>query len=225
MGSQRVRHNLATEQQQQTSYQGQSSCSSPNTANHTVESPWESERRWDPNTVDELHCCSLIPTTLSSSQQGWFSCRDSPFLSYIIDFLLSVGLFPLIYKYTLPSPFIVRTLCTSPQSYCIIFQLIFTTKFLKNLVYISSPVFFLSPFYPLLKLFLIGSPVTPTFQIQSSVLTFLDSLSAFRSHPLYDLNQIPYDYTVKVTNRFKGIDLIDRVPEEIRWRFVTLYRR
>ena len=57
--------------------------------------------------------------------------------------------------------------------------------------------------------------MTPTFQIQSSVLTFLDSLSAFRSHPLYDLNQIPYDYTVKVTNRFKGIDLIDRVPEEL----------
>ena len=28
----------------------------------------------------------------------------------------------------------------------------------------------------------------------------------------YDLNQIPYDYTVKVTNRFKGIDLIDTVP-------------
>ena len=30
-----------------------------------------------------------------------------------------------------------------------------------------------------------------------------------------DLNQIPYDYTVKVTNRFKGLDLIDRVPEEL----------
>ena len=30
-----------------------------------------------------------------------------------------------------------------------------------------------------------------------------------------DLNQIPYDYTVEVTNRFKGLDLIDRVPEEI----------
>ena len=30
----------------------------------------------------------------------------------------------------------------------------------------------------------------------------------------YDLNQIPYDYTVKVTNRFKGSDMIDRVPEE-----------
>ena len=31
----------------------------------------------------------------------------------------------------------------------------------------------------------------------------------------YDLNQIPYDYTVKVTNRFKGLDLIDRVPEDL----------
>ena len=30
-----------------------------------------------------------------------------------------------------------------------------------------------------------------------------------------ELNQIPYDYTVKVTNRFKGLDLIDRVPEEL----------
>ena len=31
----------------------------------------------------------------------------------------------------------------------------------------------------------------------------------------YDLNQIPYDYTVELTNRFKGLDLIDRVPEEL----------
>ena len=31
----------------------------------------------------------------------------------------------------------------------------------------------------------------------------------------YDLNQIPHDYTVEVTKRFKGIDLIDRVPEEL----------
>ena len=31
----------------------------------------------------------------------------------------------------------------------------------------------------------------------------------------YDLNQIPYDYTVEVGNRFKGLDLIDRVPEEL----------
>ena len=32
----------------------------------------------------------------------------------------------------------------------------------------------------------------------------------------YDLNQIPYNYTVEVTNNFKGLDLIDRVPEELR---------
>ena len=32
---------------------------------------------------------------------------------------------------------------------------------------------------------------------------------------MYDLNQIPYDYTVEVTNRFKGLDLIERVPEEL----------
>ena len=31
----------------------------------------------------------------------------------------------------------------------------------------------------------------------------------------YDLNQIPYDYTLEVTNRFKGLDLIDRVLEEL----------
>ena len=31
----------------------------------------------------------------------------------------------------------------------------------------------------------------------------------------YDLNQIPSDYTVEVTNRFKGLDLINRVPEEL----------
>ena len=32
----------------------------------------------------------------------------------------------------------------------------------------------------------------------------------------YDLNQIPYDYTVEVRNGFKGLDLIDRVPDELR---------
>ena len=35
----------------------------------------------------------------------------------------------------------------------------------------------------------------------------------------YDLNQIPYDYTVEVRNRFKGLDLLDRVPDEL-WREV-----
>ena len=36
----------------------------------------------------------------------------------------------------------------------------------------------------------------------------------------YDLNQIPYDYTVEVTNRFKGLDLIDRLPDEL-WTKVS----
>ena len=41
----------------------------------------------------------------------------------------------------------------------------------------------------------------------------------------YDLNQIPYDYTVEVRNRFKVLDLIDRVPDELWMEVVTLYRR
>ena len=40
----------------------------------------------------------------------------------------------------------------------------------------------------------------------------------------YDLNQIPYDYTVEVRNRFKGLDLIEYLMNYGR-RFVTLYRR
>ena len=36
----------------------------------------------------------------------------------------------------------------------------------------------------------------------------------------YDLNQIPYDYTVEVRNRFKGLDLIDRVPDEL-WNEIS----
>ena len=38
-------------------------------------------------------------------------------------------------------------------------------------------------------------------------------------------NQIPYDYTVEVTNRFKGLDLIDRVPDELWMEVRVLYRR
>ena len=40
----------------------------------------------------------------------------------------------------------------------------------------------------------------------------------------YDLNQIPYSYTVEVTNRFKGLDLIECL-KNYGWRFITLYRR
>ena len=41
----------------------------------------------------------------------------------------------------------------------------------------------------------------------------------------YDLNQIPYDNTVEVRNRFKGLDLIERVPDELWNEVMTLYRR
>ena len=40
----------------------------------------------------------------------------------------------------------------------------------------------------------------------------------------YDLNQISYDYTVEVRNRFKGLDLVV-CPMNYGWRFMTLYRR
>ena len=40
----------------------------------------------------------------------------------------------------------------------------------------------------------------------------------------YDLNQIPYDYTVEVRNRFKRLDLIESLMN-YGWRFMTLYRR
>ena len=50
---------------------------------------------------------------------------------------------------------------------------------------------------------------------------------------MYDLNQIPYDYTAEMMNRFQGLDLVDRMPtrktmkkqNNYGWRFVTLYRR
>ena len=41
----------------------------------------------------------------------------------------------------------------------------------------------------------------------------------------YDLNQIPYDCTVEVRNRFKGLDLIDRVPDELWTEVSDMYRR
>ena len=40
----------------------------------------------------------------------------------------------------------------------------------------------------------------------------------------YDINQIPYNYSEEVTNRFKGLDLIEYL-KNYGWRFVTLYRR
>ena len=40
----------------------------------------------------------------------------------------------------------------------------------------------------------------------------------------YDLNQIPYRYTVEVTNRFKELDLIECL-KNYAWKFITLYKR
>ena len=41
----------------------------------------------------------------------------------------------------------------------------------------------------------------------------------------YELNEILYDYKVEVMDKFKGLNLVDRVPEELGWRFTTLYSR
>ena len=54
-------------------------------------------------------------------------------------------------------------------------------------------------------------------QIMNSLLTNSDLIEEGKTtRPfMYDLNQIPYDYTVEVRNRYKGLDLIDRVPNEL----------
>ena len=52
---------------------------------------------------------------------------------------------------------------------------------------------------------------TPYCQIQTEIEESGETTRPFR----YDLNQIPYDYTVEVRNRFKGLDLIDKVPDEL----------
>ena len=44
---------------------------------------------------------------------------------------------------------------------------------------------------------------------------YLDAISKTTKPFRYDLNQIPYDYTVEVTNRFKGLDMIDRMPDKL----------
>ena len=41
----------------------------------------------------------------------------------------------------------------------------------------------------------------------------------------YDLNQVPYNYSVEATNRSKGLDLIDRVLKNYGWRFITMFPR
>ena len=62
---------------------------------------------------------------------------------------------------------------------------------------------------------------TPYCKIQTQIEERRETIRPFR----YDLNQIPLDYTLEVRNRFKGLDLIERVPDELGRRFMTLYRR
>ena len=55
-----------------------------------------------------------------------------------------------------------------------------------------------------------------TLFISKSGLVVMEKLHLVRTRPFkYDLNQIPYNYTMELTNRFKGLDLIDRKPEEL----------
>ena len=60
----------------------------------------------------------------------------------------------------------------------------------------------------------------------AQIMNFLITKVGKTTRPFkYDLNQIPYNYKVEVTNEFKGLDQIDRVHKNYRQRFMTLYRR
>ena len=61
---------------------------------------------------------------------------------------------------------------------------------------------------------------TPYCQIHTEIEESRENTRPF----MYDLNQIPYNYTVQVTNRFKGLDLTECL-KNYGWRFMTLYRR
>ena len=52
-------------------------------------------------------------------------------------------------------------------------------------------------------------------QSMNSLLQILNKVGKTSKPFWYDLNKIPFDYTVEVTNKLKGLDLIDRVPEEL----------
>ena len=58
----------------------------------------------------------------------------------------------------------------------------------------------------------------PGFEIKTPTTVLKKAGKTTRSFR-YDLNQIPYDYKVEVRNRFKGLDLIDRDPEELCTEF------
>ena len=64
----------------------------------------------------------------------------------------------------------------------------------------------------------LSSPRKPTFRRKLKKVG--KTIRPFR----YDLNQIPYDYTVEVTNRFKRLDLIECL-KNYGWKFMALYRK
>ena len=85
---------------------------------------------------------------------------------------------------------------------------------LNPLLHLSLFGFLFCPFLSLLSLFLLIYPF----------ISFLKKVGKTTRPFRYDLNQIPYDYTVEVTNRFKQFDLIE-CPKNYGQRFVVLYRR
>ena len=64
----------------------------------------------------------------------------------------------------------------------------------------------------------------PYWQMQTETEESGENHYTILHYTRYDLNQIPYDYTVEVINRFKGLDLIECLMN-YGWRFMTLYRR
>ena len=81
-------------------------------------------------------------------------------------------------------------------------------------------------FFPCGLNFLMLFPELTVAQIMNSLLENPDLKKVGKTtRPFrYDLNQIPYNYTVEVTDRFKGLDLIECL-KNYGWRFITLYRR
>ena len=121
------------------------------------------------------------------------SCLTTSNLPWFMDLTFQVPMqyCSLQHQTLLPSP------VTSTTGHCFCFGSILS--FFLELVLHWSPVAYWAPTD-------LGSS---SFSILSFCLFIL--FMGFR----YDLNQIPYDYTVEMRNRFKGLDLIDRMPEEL----------
>ena len=95
------------------------------------------------------------------------------------------------------------------------------TNFLEEIFHLSHSIVFLY-FFALIteEGFLISPCCSLEFCIQMGIFFLFSFAWPFR----YDLNQIPYTYTMEVTNRFKGLDLIECL-KNYGQRFMTLYRR